>query len=77
MSIRSFAIFQEARSRLLATNEYAAKVSFEVGYQSASQFSREYRRLFGAPPRRDANRLRSRGLARNSHRVYPLLAPYL
>ena len=34
----------------------AARVSFDVGYESASQFSREYRRLFGAPPGRDAAR---------------------
>ena len=30
----------------------------EVGYASASQFSREYARLFGQPPRRDAERVR-------------------
>jgi AraC-like DNA-binding protein len=30
-----------------------------VGYDSPSQFSREYRRMFGAPPGRDAARLRS------------------
>lgn len=41
---------QEARRRLLAENEGAASVAFEVGYESPSQFSREYRRMFGAPP---------------------------
>ncbi len=41
---------QEARRRLLSQNEGAATVAFEVGYESPSQFSREYRRMFGAPP---------------------------
>ena len=31
----------------------AASAAFRVGYESPSQFSREYRRLFGAPPRQD------------------------
>jgi AraC-like DNA-binding protein len=34
-------------------------VGFEVGYESPSQFSREYSRLFGAPPGRDVARLRT------------------
>ena len=37
----------------------AATAGFRVGYESPSQFSREYRRLFGAPPLRDITRLRS------------------
>ncbi|MGO4725988.1 MULTISPECIES: AraC family transcriptional regulator N-terminal domain-containing protein [unclassified Inquilinus] len=49
---------QEARARLLAAAEDVASVGFSVGYDSPSQFSREYRRLFGAPPGRDAARLR-------------------
>jgi transcriptional regulator GlxA family with amidase domain len=36
-----------------------ADVAFQVGYGSASQFSREYRRAFGAPPAQDGERLRS------------------
>lgn len=44
---------QEARRLLLAERLDAAEASFRVGYESPSQFSREYRRLFGAPPRRD------------------------
>lgn len=47
---------QEARRLLLSRDAGAARVSFDVGYESASQFSREYRRLFGAPPGRDAAR---------------------
>lgn len=49
---------QEARRRLLSQNADAASVAFDVGYESPSQFSREYRRLFGAPPGRDTTRLR-------------------
>jgi transcriptional regulator GlxA family with amidase domain len=49
---------QEARSRLLAEADDVAAVGFAVGYDSASQFSREYCRLFGAPPGRDVARLR-------------------
>ena len=36
----------------------AAAASYRVGYESPSQFSREYSRLFGAPPQRDIARLR-------------------
>lgn len=38
----------------------AASAGYRVGYESPSQFSREYSRLFGAPPSRDVARLRSR-----------------
>jgi AraC-like DNA-binding protein len=48
---------QEARTRLLTEPGDVAAVGFAVGYESASQFSREYRRLFGLPPGRDAARL--------------------
>lgn len=50
---------QEARSLMLADRLDAAEAGFRVGYDSPSQFSREYRRLFGAPPRRDLSRLRA------------------
>ena len=49
---------QEARRLLLSKHSDAARVGFDVGYASASQFSREYRRLFGAPPGRDTLRVR-------------------
>jgi AraC-like DNA-binding protein len=49
---------QEARSRLLSGGTSAEAVAYEVGYASASQFSREYARLFGQPPRRDAEQMR-------------------
>ncbi|ADJ49405.1 AraC family transcriptional regulator [Amycolatopsis mediterranei S699] len=49
---------QEARSLLLADAGDVAGVGHLVGYDSPSQFNREYRRLFGAPPGQDAARLR-------------------
>jgi AraC-like DNA-binding protein len=48
---------QQARLLLIA-DEDASRAAYAVGYESASQFSREYARLFGAPPARDAQRLR-------------------
>jgi transcriptional regulator GlxA family with amidase domain len=50
---------QEARSRLLSRSQDVAAVGFSVGYESPSQFSREYKRLFGTPPGKDGERLRS------------------
>jgi AraC-like DNA-binding protein len=49
---------QEARRLLLSGAPSADSVAYQVGYASASQFSREYARLFGRPPRRDAERVR-------------------
>jgi AraC-like DNA-binding protein len=49
---------QEARRLLSVETLDAASVAFKVGYESPSQFSREYRRLFGQPPMRDMDRLR-------------------
>ncbi|MEM9965275.1 MAG: AraC family transcriptional regulator [Asticcacaulis sp.] len=49
---------QEARQLLLAGDHNASDVAFAVGYESASQFSREYLRQFGAPPARDVRRIR-------------------
>ena len=50
---------QEARRRMISKEADAASVSYAVGYKSTSQFSREYRRLFGEPPRRDAELVQS------------------
>jgi transcriptional regulator GlxA family with amidase domain len=44
----------QARMLLIAGAQSAASVAFEVGYESASQFSREYARFFGKSPARDA-----------------------
>lgn len=49
---------QEARRLMLAERLDAATAAFQVGYESPSQFSREYSRQFGAPPLRDINSLR-------------------
>ena len=53
---------QQARRLLLADTTSAEAVAYTVGYASPSQFSREYARLFGVPPRRDAERLREEAL---------------
>jgi AraC-like DNA-binding protein len=50
---------QEARARLLAGAADIATVGHDVGYESASQFSREYKRAFGSPPGHDARLLRA------------------
>ena len=50
---------QQARSLLVAGPGDIAGVGHLVGYDSPSQFTREYRRLFGAPPGQDAERLRA------------------
>jgi AraC-like DNA-binding protein len=49
---------QEARQLMLNQNLDAGSAGARVGYESASQFSREYARLFGAPPQRDIQRMR-------------------
>jgi AraC-like DNA-binding protein len=51
----------EARGRMLMDGLDAASAAFEVGYESASQFNREYSRFFGQPPIRDVRALRSPG----------------
>jgi AraC-like DNA-binding protein len=48
-----------ARQRMFVDGLHAASVAFEVGYESASQFNREYSRFFGQPPMRDVRTLRS------------------
>ncbi|AIF50303.1 AraC family transcriptional regulator [Pelosinus sp. UFO1] len=50
---------QKARRLLLSESTDAADVAFRVGYESPSQFSREYSRMFGFPPREDIKRLRA------------------
>ena len=52
---------QAARGRMLMDGLDAASAAFEVGYESASQFNREYNRFFGQPPMRDIRTLRSPG----------------
>jgi AraC-like DNA-binding protein len=50
---------QEARRLLLSGDRTAAHTAEQVGYASATQFSREYRRAYGVPPAQDAARLRN------------------
>jgi AraC-like DNA-binding protein len=49
---------REARRLMLAEHLDAATAAFHVGYESSSKFSREYNRVFGAPPLRDITNLR-------------------
>ena len=49
---------QEARRLILGQNLDATSAAYRVGYDDASHFNREYKRLFGAPPMRDVERLR-------------------
>jgi AraC-like DNA-binding protein len=50
---------QRSRLMLISGVDDVATIGYRVGYDSASQFSREYRRQFGLPPGRDAMRLRA------------------
>jgi AraC-like DNA-binding protein len=49
----------EARRLMLTGDADATRAAYEVGYESTSQFSREYARMFGAPPRRDITGFRT------------------
>ena len=53
---------QAARSHMLTDDIDASSAAVEVGYESVSQFNREYTRLFGQPPMRDIKALRCSGL---------------
>lgn len=55
---------QEARARMSINGLDAGSAALEVGYESASQFTREYKRFFGQTPMRDMRALRSTDLAR-------------
>lgn len=59
----------EAKRLMLNEDADAASAAFQVGYESPSQFSREYSRLFGAPPKRDIA-----GLRRDAGSAAPALA---
>ncbi len=53
----------EARRLMLTEDLDAGVAALEVGYESVTQFNREYRRLFGAPPKRDIRALQTAGAA--------------
>ena len=59
---------QEARRLLVADNYDAATAAYRVGYDDPSHFNREYKRLFGAPPMRDVERLRTPARVRPASR---------
>ncbi len=54
---------QEARRLMLGEHLDASNAGRRVGYRDVSQFTREYKRLFGAPPIRDVERLREAAVA--------------
>lgn len=66
LEFRSQLRLQEARRLMVAEALDAAGAGYRVGYESPSQFSRHYARLFGLPPARDANRLRGAALTSES-----------
>ncbi len=59
---------QEARRLMLFEDQTAAQAAFSVGYESPSQFSREYRRQFGLPPMKDVEALAGSILATEPQR---------
>lgn len=52
----------EAQRLMLMENERATSAALSVGYESVTQFNREYKRMFGEPPHRDVNRRRGYSL---------------
>ena len=66
---------QAARGRMLIDGLDAASAAFEVGYESASQFNREYSRLFGQPPIRDVRKLRAPSALRLESVMQPNQVP--
>lgn len=59
---------QDARQLMLNENLDAGSAAVRAGYESASQFGREYSRLFGEPPNRDIKRMRESTWARDGYR---------
>lgn len=59
----------EARRLMLEDGFSASNAAFEVGYESASQFTREYGRLFQVPPKRDTLRMRAKPTIAGEHKA--------
>ena len=57
---------QRARERMLMDGVDATSAAYEVGYESVSQFNREYGRFFGQPPMRDIKALRTANIVTTS-----------
>ena len=53
---------QEARRLMLGKNLDATTTAYQVGYDDASHFNREYKLLFGVPPMRDVQQLREEAM---------------
>uniref|UniRef100_UPI000D3BC319 AraC family transcriptional regulator n=1 Tax=unclassified Variovorax TaxID=663243 RepID=UPI000D3BC319 len=60
----------QARTLLVAGGRSVASAAFEVGYESPTQFSREYARAFGLPPGRDVQQILARHEAGHGHRRF-------
>lgn len=60
----------EAQRLMLVENERVSNAALNVGYESVTQFNREYKRLFGEPPLRDLNRRREGKTAQNQSRAH-------
>lgn len=65
----------EARRLMIEEGFSATNAAFEVGYESASQFTREYSRLFQLPPKRDALRMRGKLTIAEEHSKAEFAAP--
>jgi transcriptional regulator GlxA family with amidase domain len=59
---------QRARIELMTSPHDVAAVGHSVGYDSPSQFSREYRRMFGVPPGQDSMRRQTAAVAKEQTR---------
>jgi AraC-like DNA-binding protein len=66
---------QEARQLMLNHALDAGSTASRVGYESVSQFNREYSRLFGAPPQRDIRRMRQLPAGGVAQSAASLIAP--
>jgi AraC-like DNA-binding protein len=60
---------QAARSQMLTDDLDASSAAIKVGYESITQFNREYSRLFGQPPMRDIRALRASGESTEAVRI--------
>jgi AraC-like DNA-binding protein len=60
---------QEARRLMLGEDLDAASAGYRVGYEDPAYFSRDYKKVFGAPPQRDVARLRSTLLPATTERI--------
>ncbi len=76
LQFQKYLRLHEARRLMLSEETDAATTAFRVGYESVTQFNREYRRLFGAPPVRDVKALRANSgyLEKAAQQMSPAIA---